>query len=201
MPRGDAMDGVGIVRYSDAVPGQLVTESYRSRAGGRRRGGQGHDPRLQLLWPADQRLPEPLALLGVEGREHLATAGIEDGEAIVGAGLPHPPPDRVERADAGHRQTEAGAQAAGGGDADSQPRERARTEPDRQPLDSLPAASRASAALDLLEQRGRVPRPPVGGGPQQRLLQNLAVAPGAGGGVGGRGVEADEDQRRAASSP
>jgi hypothetical protein len=42
--------------------------------------------------------------------------------------------------------------------------------------------------------------PPLGG-PQQRLLQNLAVAPGAGGGVRGRGIEADDDQRNAVSSP
>ena len=43
-----------------------------------------------------------------------------------------------------------------------------------------------------------MPGPPVGGEPEQRLVQDLAVAPGAGGGVGGRGVEADDDQRRAA---
>jgi hypothetical protein len=41
---------------------------------------------------------------------------------------------------------------------------------------------------------------PPGGGTQQRLLQDLAVAPGAGDGVGGRGIEADDDQNDAASS-
>jgi hypothetical protein len=41
----------------------------------------------------------------------------------------------------------------------------------------------------------------LGGGSQQRLVQSLAVAPGADGGVGGRGVEADERQRSTASSP
>lgn len=202
MPRGDAVNGVGIVRYPDAVPGQLVTESYRPRAGGRRRRGQGGQALLQLLRPADQRLPDPLAPLRVERREELAAAGVEDGEAIAGdARLPHPPADRVESADADQRQTEAGAQAAGGGDGDPQAGERARPQPDRQPADPLPAARRGGAALDLLEQSGRVPGPPVGGGAQQRLPQNLAVAPGAGGGVGGRGVEADDDQRSAASSP
>jgi hypothetical protein len=45
-----------------------------------------------------------------------------------------------------------------------------------------------------------VPGPPVRG-PQQRLLQNLAVAPSAGSGVGGRGIEADDSQRSAVSSP
>jgi hypothetical protein len=39
-----------------------------------------------------------------------------------------------------------------------------------------------------------MPRPSLRGEPQQRLLEDLAVAPGAGGGVGGRGVEADYDQ-------
>jgi hypothetical protein len=43
--------------------------------------------------------------------------------------------------------------------------------------------------------------PPVGGGAQQRLVQGLAGAPGAGGGVGGGGVEADERQRSCAPSP
>jgi hypothetical protein len=54
--------------------------------------------------------------------------------------------------------------------------------------------------LDLLEQRGRVPGAPIGR-PQRRLPQNLAGAPGRGGGIGGRGVEADDDQRRRRSSP
>jgi hypothetical protein len=39
-----------------------------------------------------------------------------------------------------------------------------------------------------------MPRPALWGEPQQRLVQDPAVAPGTGGGVGGRGVEADYDQ-------
>jgi hypothetical protein len=201
VPRGDPLNGVGIVRNADAMPGQLVTESYRPRAGGRRRGGQSRHARLQLLGAADQRLPDPLPPWRVERREDLAAASVEHGKAIaLDAGLAHPPPDRVERADAGHRQAEAGAEAAGGGDADSQPGERAGAEADREQANLPPAARGGGAALDLLEQRGGVPRPPIGGGAQQRLLQNLAVAPGAGGGVGGRGVKADDDQRNAVSS-
>lgn len=37
-------------------------------------------------------------------------------------------------------------------------------------------------------------RPPLGRGAEQRLVQDLAAAPGAGGGVDGRGVEADDGQ-------
>jgi hypothetical protein len=193
------MNGVGIVRYPDSVPGQLVPESYRPRARCRRRRGKGRDALLKLLGPADQRLPEPLTSLGVESREDLVAAGVENREAILlGAGLPQPPPDRVEGADAAHRQAEAGAETARGGDPDPQPGERARAEADREPVDPLPAARRRRAALDLRQQRGGVLGPPVGG-PQQRLVQSFAVAPGAGGGVGGRGVEADERQRSAVS--
>jgi hypothetical protein len=39
--------------------------------------------------------------------------------------------------------------------------------------------------------------PPARGEPQLRLVQDLAVAPGAGDGVNRRGVEADDDQGRA----
>jgi hypothetical protein len=124
VPRGDPVDGVGIVRYPDAVPSQLVPKSYRPRARGRRRLGEGRDPFLQLLRTADQGLPDAVAVLAVERREDLAAAGVEDGEAVAGgAGLPQPPPDRVERADASRRQAETGGETADGGDGDSQPGE------------------------------------------------------------------------------
>jgi hypothetical protein len=201
MPRGDPVNGVGIVRYPDAVPSQLVPESYRPRTGGRRRRGERGDALLQLLGETDQRLPDPLAALGVERREDLAAAGVEHRQALaLDAGLPQPAPDRVERADAGRRQAEAGPQPARRGDGDPQPGEGAGTETDGEETDPLPTTGSRGAALDLLQQRGRVPGTPLGG-PQQRLAQDLAVAPGAGGGVGGRGVEADDDQRRTASSP
>jgi hypothetical protein len=201
MPRGDPVNGVGIVRYPDAVPSQLVPESYRPRAGGRRRCWERGDPLLQLLGAADQRLPDPLTALGVERREDLAAASVEDRQALtLDAGLTDPAPDRVERADTGRRQAKADRQPTRGGDADPQPGEGAGAEADGEQADLLPTAGGGSAVLDLLQQRGRVPGTPLGG-PQQRLVQDLAVAPGAGGGVGGRGVESDDDQRRTASSP
>jgi hypothetical protein len=201
VPRGDSVHGVGVVLYPDAQPGQLVPESYRPGPRCRRRRGQGRDALDQLLRPADQRLPDPVPIRGVERGEDLATAGVEHGQALAGdSGLAEAATDRVERADACHRQAEAGAEAAGAGDADPDPGEGAGAEPDRQQVDAVPPARRRGRALDLLEQRRRVPRPPVGG-PQQRLVQSLAVAPGAGSGVGGRGVEADDYRRGAASIP
>jgi hypothetical protein len=202
VPRGDPVDGVGIVRYPDAVPSQLVPKSYRPRAGGRRRLRQRRDPLLELLRPADEGLPDPLPRRGIERGEDLAAAGVEDSKAIdLGLDLRQGHADRVERADARRRQAEAGGQPAGGGDADPQPGEGAGAEADDEAVDPLPPPGRGSAALDLLEQRGGVPGGAVGGGPQQRLVQSLAVAPGAGGGVGGRRIEADERQRSGAPSP
>jgi hypothetical protein len=183
VPRGNPVNGVGIVRYPDAVPGQLVTESYRPGASGRWRRGQCSDALLQLLRPANQWLPDPRPLCAVERREDLAAAGVEDGEAIAvpffrhagirrsgGDRLRHPKPDRVQRADAGNGQAEAGAEPARSGDADPQPGERAGTESDPQQANLLPASCGAGATLDLPEQGGRVPGIPRDGGPQQRLV-------------------------------
>ncbi len=81
MPCGNPVNGIGIVRYLDAVPCQLVTKAYRPRTGGPRRRRQHGDPLLELLGQADQRLPETLAVGPVERREDLATAGVEHSEA------------------------------------------------------------------------------------------------------------------------
>ena len=43
--------------------------------------------------------------------------------------------------------------------------------------------------------------PAVRGEPELRLVEDLAVAPGAGGGVGGRGVEADDEPGQCGASP
>ena len=202
VPRGDPVHGVGIVRDLDAMPVQFVSKSYRPRTGGRRRRRQRRDPLGEIVGRADQRLPEASAVRPVERREDLAAAGVEQRQARArGASLGQRQPDRVERADAADRQPEAGGQAAGGGDPDPQPDEGPRAEADRDPLDPPPAAGGGCGRLDLAQQRGRVTGAAAGGGAQQRLVQRLAVAPGAGGGVGGRGVEADERQRNAASSP
>jgi hypothetical protein len=193
--------GVVVALYVDAVLGQFVPKSYRPRAGGRRRGRQRRDPLGQLLGRADERLPEALARLPVESGEDLAAAGVEDGEVLTRqARLPHPPPQGVERADAGQRQAEAGGEAAAGGDPDPQAGEGAGPEADREQLDPLPAAGRGRRPLDLLQQRGRMPRRTLGADAEQRLVEDLTIAPGAGAGVGGRGVEADDGQLGAASS-
>jgi hypothetical protein len=83
----------------------------------------------------------------------------------------------------------------GGGDADPQAGEGARAQPDGEQLDLAPAAGGLGRPLDLDQQPGRVPGPALAGEPEARFLQDLAVAPGAGDGVEGRGVEADQRQR------
>jgi hypothetical protein len=202
VPRGDPVHGIGIVRYPDANLGQLVTESYRPRTGGPRRSRQLGDPLRQLLGPADERLPDPLVPSRVESGEDLAPEAVEDGQALpLLARLADPPPERVERADAGRREAERGAEAAGGRDPDPQPGEGAGPETDGDQVDRRPAAGRRGAALDLLEQGARVAGLPLRREPEPRLVQGLAVAPGAGGGVGGGGVEADYEQVAPALSP
>ena len=108
------------------------------------------------------------------------------------AAIPAPSASRVETPRPGipsaHRQ------AFGGGDPDPQAGERARPEPDRDQVHRPPAARRVGAALDLGEEPGRVARPAAVVQPELGLGEDLAVAPGAGGGVEGRGVEADDDQ-------
>jgi hypothetical protein len=105
--------------------------------------------------------------------------------------------ERVEGADAARRQAEARRQAAGGRDADPQAGERTGPEPDRDQVDPLPATRGRRGGLDLGQQRGGVARPPGRREAELGGVRELAVAPGAGGGVGGRGVEADDDQNAA----
>jgi hypothetical protein len=199
---GDPVNGVGVVRNPDAALGQLVTKSYRPGTGDRRGLGQLAHPRRQLLGPVDRRLPDPLPRRRVERGEDLATPAVEDREKLpLRARLADPRREGVEGADAARRQAEADAEAAGGGDPDPQAGEGARAEADRQQVDRLPAAGRRGGPLDLLEQAGRVPGPPLRGEPQQRLVQDFVVAPGAGDGVYRRGVEADDDQGFATPSP
>lgn len=83
MPRGNPVDRVGIVRYPNAMPGQLVPKSYRPGTGGRRGLRQLGQAPLQLLRPADERLPDPLAAWPVERREDLAAARVADDEVIA----------------------------------------------------------------------------------------------------------------------
>ena len=189
------MDGIGVVRNPDAIHGQLCSKSYRAGAGDRRRGFQSGEALGELLGPADQRFPEALAVGPVERREDLAAVAVEDGEPLPARPrLSDPAAERVERPDPARRQAEAGGQPARGGDADPQPGERTGPKSDRNQIDRRPAAGRARRRLDLTQQCGRVPRPAGRREAELRGVQDLAVAPGADGGVGGRGVEADDDQ-------
>jgi hypothetical protein len=189
------VDRIGVVRNKDAIHGQLCSKSYRAGAGDRRRGFQSGETLGELLGAADQRLPEPLAAGPVERREDLAAIAVEDREPLTARPrLTDPAAERVEGADPTRWQPEAGGQPAGGGDANPQPGEGARPEPGRDQLDCRPAAGRARRRLDLAQQRGRVAWPAVGREAELRGVQKLAVAPGADRGIGGRGVEADDDQ-------
>jgi len=195
------MHGIVIVRNLQAVLGQFLAKSYRPRTGGRGRRRQLRHPCRQLLRPADERLPDPSSIRRVEGGEDLAAKAVEHGQPRAGgAGLGDPPRERLEGADPGRRQAAGGGEPAGGGDPDSQPGEGAGAEADRDQVDLLPAAGCRGGGLDLAQQRGRVPGPPGRGEPQLRLVQGLTVAPGAGGGVDRRGVEADDDQLGSAPS-
>jgi hypothetical protein len=109
-----------------------------------------------------------------------------------------PAGERVEGADAGRRQAAGGGEAAGGSDPDPQPGERAGAEADRDQVDLVPTPRCGNSALDLAEQRGRVPGPTGRRRPQLRLVQDLAATPGANGGIDRRGIEADDDQRYSA---
>ena len=195
MPRGDPVHGVGVVRDPDAGLLQLVAESYRPRAGAQRRRRQLGDLRRQLLGTADERLPGPLPRRRVERREDLAAKAVEDRQPLaLAARRADRDADRVEGADAARRQAGGGGEPARRRDPDPQPGEGAGAEPDADPLDRFPAADGGDGALDLLQQPGRVQRPAAGREPQPSLVGDLAVAPGADGGIGGSGVEADDDQ-------
>jgi hypothetical protein len=202
MARGDSVDRIGVVRYLDAASDQLVTKSYRPGAGDRRGCLQRSDPFGQLIGPVDGGLPDPLARRRVKSGENLAAPAVQNGKPLpLRACLADPDRERVERADAARRQAEADAEAAGAGDPDPQAGERARPEPDREQVDRFPTTRRRGGPLDLRQQAGRVPGPPLRGEPQLRLVQYLAVAPGAGDGVNRRGVEADDDQGITTPSP
>ncbi len=70
--------------------------------------------------------------------------------------------------------------------------ERARPAPDRESPHLPPTSTHLRRALHLSEQGGRVPRASVGREAERRLVQHLAAAHRADGGVGSRRVEADD---------
>jgi hypothetical protein len=172
-----------------------VTKSYRPGTTDRWRFRHLVETLRQLLRCHHGGLPEGLARGVVEGDEDLAAIAIEHGEPLTGGARGGDPgAERVEGGDAPCRQPEAHRQPFGGGDPDPQAGEGAGPEPDREQIDGGPAARRVGAALDLGEQAGRVARAAALIQPELGLGQDLAVAPGAGGGVRSGGVEADDDQ-------
>jgi hypothetical protein len=194
--RGDPVDGIGVVRYLDAARSfQLLTKSYRPRTAYRRGYGQLGEPLRQLLRAHHGGLPEAGAGGVVEGDEDLAAVAVEDREALARrSGGGDPGVERVEAGDAARLLGEARGEPFRGRDPDPQTGERARPEPDRDQVDPVPTARRVGATLDLGEEPGRVPWPSPLREPEVGLGEDLAVAPGAGGRVRGRGVEADDDQ-------
>jgi hypothetical protein len=195
------VDGIGIVRYPDALSGQLVSESYRPRAGDQRHFLQLRHPLGQLRWAVNGGLPDPGPVDVVERGEDLAAPAVEDRQPRPRETLADPRGQDVERAYPTGRQAEADAEPAGAGDPDPQAGEGAGAEADREQVDRVPAARRRGGPLDLLQQPGRVQGPPLGGKPKLRLVQDIAVAPGAGDGVDRRGVEADDYQGCVTPSP
>jgi hypothetical protein len=191
------VDGVRVPGDLYPARSQFCTESYRPRTRCKRclgdvcnqiAGLRGRDHHR-----AGQRLP-----LAVDRREDLATAGIDDRHH-------HSPRrrfrdsagQRIKGADSGRAKSETRAQAARGGDPDPQPGEGTRPEPDGEQVDLFPAAGRGRRGIERGKKADPVQGPAVGAGADQRLEQNLAVTPGAGGGIGGGGVEADYDQTAA----
>jgi hypothetical protein len=188
--------GVVVVRHLGSAILQLMAKAYRPRSGGQRGIGQLGEALAELRRRADPGTPEALPPGRVGGGEGLAPAGIEDGEtgALALRRLREAVGERVERADSGQRQPGACPERPGAGDADAQAGERAGPDADRDPLDRAPAARGLGGALNLLEQPRRVPGAAVGREAEQRLVENLAAAPRADGGVLGRRVEADQRQ-------
>lgn len=206
MPRRDPVQRVRVVGDVDVPIRQLLAKSYRP---GTRR-PQGHRKRSDLLGEirggGDERLPEALAAGCVESRKNLTAASVEHGQASgapfprhgrqrrTGAGrlLGEGAPECVQGADASHGQAGTGRQAAGGGKADSDADEGPRPPPHGNPSHLLPTTGRLRRALHLGEQGGRVLRASVGGQTERRLVQHLAIAHRADGGVGSRRVEPDD---------
>jgi hypothetical protein len=195
MPRGDPVQGIGVVRNLDAVPNQLIAKSYRPRPGGQRRVRQPGGPLGKLSRGQGQGFPEALPGGRVERREDLPSARVQQGQGrALGAPFANPAPEGVKRAGARHRQAEAGAQRPRGGDADPQPGEGAWSQAHRDPIDLRPAASRGNSPLHLLQQARGVPGPPARNRADLRFAQNLAATGSANGGVVRRRIETDYDQ-------
>ena len=162
MPRGDPVDGVGVVRHLGAATRQLIAKSYRPRSGGQRRLAQRRRAARRAPpagRPSGSQSRSPAAR--VERREDLAAPRVEDGEALAAPPRPPGEPARegVERADAGHA---AARRLAPSARAVAIPTRRPVKEPGPSPTairsTSLPAPGGRGRPLDLRQQPRRVPR-------------------------------------------
>lgn len=194
MARGDPVDGVAVVGNLDAPTRQLIPKSYRPQTGRSRGRGKPCKARAEDLGRCDEGLPEPLAGVGIQRREDLAATGVEHGEARHSRrrGLDDRPAKRIERADAGDRQSGAGGEAARRRQPDPDADEGAGTAADRDRAHLAPAANRRHRTLDLGEQSRRVAGGGVVAQPQPLFVGDLAAARRADDGVGRRRVEADD---------
>ena len=196
--RGDPVDGIGVVRYPDAVSrparDEIVPPPNRRPTGLRR---SSRDPLGELLGPADAPAPRAARRRRRRARRR-PRRGSRRGRP---AARPPPPASPIPRASASSVQTPRAGRPR------LAPSPRAVAIPTRRPVKEpgpSPTAIRSTAPQPpAAVGRSARPRssspvacsgPPLRGEPQQRLVQDLAVAPGAGGGVDGRGVEADDDQ-------
>ena len=204
MPRGDPVHGVGVIgnvepRLASSSRNRTAPDPAASGGSGSRRAALG-----ELGRGGDQRLPEPLATRRVKGGEGLAAAGVQDGEAapLAGTGADRPSPGQVHRAC--RRRSPAGrcwppGRARSRSRSGCRRRTRARARPRAgRPRSQPPAASaaRSTSASSAVECRGL----PSAREPEQRLVEHLAAARRADGGVGGRRVEADDRHRAARSA-
>ncbi len=194
MTRGNAVHGVGVIGNFDSPTSQLIAKSYRPRSSRYRKRGQLAKPLAKLVRGGDQRLPEPFAAGGVERGKNLATARIEDRQALLPraarSASARPRASRVQTPDSG--QAGAGGQPTRGREADADADERAGPRPTASRPTALPAAAGLDRPLDLGQQRGGVTWAAVRREPEQLLVRHLAGAHRADGGVGGRRVEADD---------
>jgi hypothetical protein len=197
---------VRVIGDIDVPVRQLLAKSYRPRTGC----PQGRRERSDLLGEirgsSDERLPKTLAAGCVESRKDLTATGVKNGQTSgapfprnggqrrTGAGrlLAEGTAERIQGADATDGHSRAGSQTPGRRQPDPDADERPRPAADADPSHLLPAAARLRRALYLGEQGGRVLRASVSRQAERRLMQHLAAAHRADGGVGARRVETDD---------
>jgi hypothetical protein len=103
MPRGDPVHGIGVVRYLDTAPNQLIAKSYRPRSGSQWGVRQLSGPLGKLGRRQGEGLPEALPGRRVERREDLPAARIQQSQGgALDPSLANPATESVKRAGARH---------------------------------------------------------------------------------------------------